>query len=268
MPPTLYVMSPSDRGGTLLFFPDFGGNTLYARPIVQNLSKNVTCIGVRFSPEMINSLEQSTIGVIANCFAEDIERANFNRPIHLLGFSFAAILAYETARAMTDRGVPPDDVWILDQPPSVTLSIMDILRDPVLHLRSTYRQIRKNWRSMIFGIHDPMILQRYGVIGFDLRAHPESYRYIIRQLYAAYSRYLTQPVVQRVTLLIASNNRSKRKVSNDLGWQAFSVEPVNSIIVPGDHLSMLRSSDNAAVVANLISARFARQTVEESNDQS
>ena len=260
LPQTVFAMKHLGREGTLLFFPDFGGNNLYARPLVAQLSKEISCYGLRFSADMIRSFHGFSIEDIARQFAKDIISVNLTRPIHLLGYSFAAALAFETARAMELQGASPENVWILDLPVPVPFRARDILRNPGFHLKLAYRQLRRNWRGIFLRKPDPMILQRYGVIGFDLSAHPESYRFIIRHLYAAYARYKAQPSSVPLTVLCADNNGSRRTISNDLGWCRFSHGPVSAHLVPGDHLTMLRDNRNASVIANLISASFAGQT--------
>ena len=260
LPQTVFGMNNPSQEGTLLFFPDFGGNNLYARPLVAQLSKEISCYGLRFSADMIKSFHDLSIEDIARQFAKDIISVNLTRPIHLLGYSFAAALAFETARVMELQGASPENVWILDLPAPVPFRAKDILRNPSFHLKLTYRQLRRNWRGIFLRKPDPMILQRYGVIGFDLSAHPDSYRFIIRHLYAAYARYKAQPSSVPLTVLRADNNGSRRAISNDLGWCRFSHGPVSAHLVPGDHLTMLRDDRNAGVIANLISASFAGQT--------
>ena len=90
LPQTVFGMNRPSQEGTLLFFPDFGGNNLYARPLVAQLSKEISCYGLRFSADMIKSFDDLSIEDIARQFAKDIISVNLTRPIHLLGYSFAA----------------------------------------------------------------------------------------------------------------------------------------------------------------------------------
>lgn len=259
LPQTLFSMKRPGREGSLLFFPDFGGNNLYARPLVAQLGNEISCYGLRFSADMIKSFHDFSIRDIALQFAKDIIVADLTRPIHLLGYSFAAALAFETGCMMEQLGSSPENIWILDLPAPVPFRAVDLLHNPSFHLKLTYRQLRRNWRGILLGKPDPMILQRYGVIGFDLTAHPEAYRFIIRHLYAAHGRYTAQPSSVPLTLLRADKNGSRRTINNDLGWGNFARGPLTTQLVPGDHLSMLRNDRNANVIAKLISASFAEE---------
>jgi thioesterase domain-containing protein len=265
LPQTVFGMTQAGSAGTLLFFPDFGGNTLYARPLVRLLGEQVSCYGLRFAPDMIAAFADLTIEEIGRRFAADIAAIPFKRPVHLLGFSFAAALAFETAGAMTVKGAPPENLWVLDLPAPVPRRLREILRHPLLHLRLIYRQLRKTWRGVVLRRADTMILQIYGLIGFDLRDHPEAYRFIIRHLYAAYGKYKAKAATSQITVLCAQGNRLGRAVADDLGWQPFSAGKIVSHLVPGDHLGMLRVPENAAVIAKLISADFSRQAVKASD---
>lgn len=259
-------MTRVDQAGTLIFFPDFGGNSLYARPLVRLLGGSISCFGTRFSADMVQSLETLSIEDVGKRFADDIQHAGFKRPIQFLGFSFASALAYETAQVMAQRNDAPDNVWVLDLPAPIKRRFRDVLRRPVFHLKLTYRFLRQHWRSVFFRNHDPMILYRYGVIGFDLKEHPESYRFIIRHLYAAYGKYVAKPSTFLITVLRARDNSPRWVVPDDLKWRAFSQGPVHAHVVPGDHLTMLRTPENAAVVAQHISDSFAAEIKEGRDD--
>ena len=268
LPLTLFRMSGSKRAGTLLFFPDIGGNTIYARPLVQDLGHNVLCLGVRFAPDMIEALAELSLEDIGSRFAKDILEIQLPGPVCLLGFSFAASLAYETGRAMTKLGVAPDRIWILDMPAPVKLNIRSILKEPKFHLKSCYRYARSNWRRIALGKYDPLILHRYGGMGMDLRGHPESYRYIIGHLYGAFGRYEAKPSANSLTIFRAQNGRPERNSAPDLGWGSIATGQVKSVAVPGDHLSMLRKPEYASVIAGHIASElklFVTENIDETN---
>ena len=48
LPKTLARVSKAAGQGSVVFFPDFGGNTLYARPLVAELGSQIDCLALRF----------------------------------------------------------------------------------------------------------------------------------------------------------------------------------------------------------------------------
>ncbi|WP_420854558.1 thioesterase domain-containing protein [Sneathiella marina] len=251
---TVFTMSKCATGGSLVFFPDFGGNVLYAKPIVQKLSNDVNCYGIRLKPDMIENLENLSLIDAAARFARDIAEANLPEPINVCGFSFAGYFAFETAHWLSKSHAIFCRLFILDTTIRSKNIQSRLLQSPLQELLYAIRYLGSNWRRLISRNIDPMMLHKYGQIGFDLNRHPESYRHIIRQMYKMMSTYNPREwkTGSAIVLKAGQNNKIWRYGNGDLGWDKFIHGSVTTHNVPGDHLSMLRDPDCASVLANIL----------------
>ncbi|MEO6300828.1 MAG: thioesterase domain-containing protein, partial [Paracoccaceae bacterium] len=185
----MVIANVTEAKGSLVIFPDFGGNTFYARTLVRQLSRDVTCYVMRFSPDMVDRLDRLSVEDIGLRFATDIMAAGIASPIHLIGHSFAGFLAYETGRQMAIGGAPPEKLWILDLVRHRRPELRELVRDPWYHAKKSAKYLILNWRMLLLRRHDPDILAAYGVWRVDMKLHPKSYRYILRCLYSAMLAY-------------------------------------------------------------------------------
>lgn len=254
LPATLSVANVADPAGSLVFFPDFGGNTLYARNLIRPLARDVTSYCLRFAPDMTARLDQLSVEDIARRFADDIRAAGLSGPIHLIGYSFAGYLAYETARQLALDGAPAESLWIIDLQRRRRPGLRQVLRHPVYHFIRVRRHIKANWRSLLLGRSDPDILAAYGAWRIDMKLHPESYRYILRCMYAAMLAYIPKPSPTPTVILCAERNKSRMVYGDDLGWRSVASGPLRTVLMPGDHLTMVNDAGHAAVIADCIRA--------------
>ena len=243
--------------GSLVFMPDFGVNALYARPLVAELVGECSCYAAQIAPQVVANLPGLSIEDIGRRFAEAIDAAQLPRPLHILGFSFAGVLAYETSRQLALRKAAPDQVWLLDISRYRPFSLSDLLHRPVSHAIMLFQYLKANWRRFLLGRKEPDVLSAYGVIRMDLRSHPESYREIIRCNYDALLHYVPQPA-SAATVLMRAMQGSRYNEERGGGWEELVSGPFEVIDVPGDHLSMLREVANARVVAQNIRERLAQ----------
>ena len=256
LPVTITRVSTGADVGSLVFFPDFGGSTLYARHLIAELGKEIRCLALRLAPDMIENLPRLSLEEISRRFAQDILDAGLPRPLHLVGFSFAGFLAHETGRQMALLGEPPDRVWIYDLLVYSPLSWRMILDEPVRHGTALAVYFAKNWRRVLLGKGQADTLHAYGLVRVSLSSHPESYRFIMRNLYQAMEKHRPQPSPVATSVVRALQNKALKRSSPDLGWLQFAEGPFSVESVPGDHLSMLRSPENALIIADITRRAF------------
>ena len=259
LPPTLVQMHRGVGQGTLVFFPDFGGNTIYARPMVTALGLAVSCCAMRLSVDMVAALDTCSVEDLGRRFAADLVAANLPRPLHLMGFSFAGCLAYETARQLSQRGAAPDMLWILDLIHRSRF-LREFLRSPARHTVGLARYAKRNWRAILLRQPDPNIVVAYGVWRIDMSAHPAAYRPILRGMYAAFLKYRAKASPAPMTVVCASEGARRGGLEEGLGWRGLATGPFAAITVPGDHLTMLQKPENARVIADHVRAVLNKQT--------
>ncbi len=264
LPRTLFRIASAGSGGTIVFFPDFGGSVFYARPLVAHLSGVATCIGTKLDRDLVTRTGAFDLTELCARFAADIHAADLPRPIHLAGFSFAGLLAFETARQLAAGGAAPETVWLFDS------TAFHKIRRPLWTYLSPHeiayaiRFAVRNRRRILGGQPAPDILHRYGQIRMNLSRHPEGHRQIIRMLYNALGPFRLTPWKDgRVILIRAADRNGARGVPDDLGWRL--VAPACEVrTVETDHLGLLRDPACVAAIAAMMSAAFA--TVREGSD--
>ena len=255
LPRTLMRMNSAETGGSLVFLPDFGGHVIYAQPIQKVLSSEYSCFGARLAPDMVAVLDDLGLTEIAARFAADIHQSDIPRPVHICGFSFAGLLAFETARHFSALEPWAGELFILDTRIRPRTVGARFLRNPMEEMLYAARYTARNWRTLLPGMEDPLILHRYGQIRMDLGNHAEAHRAIIRQLYAKMAEYTPLPWTGSATVFRAEDIQWGYRL-DDLGWGRVIEGPVTLIDVPGDHLSMLRAAENAAVLADKMRLRL------------
>lgn len=255
LPRTLMRMNSLDTGGSIVFLPDFGGNVIYAQPIQKILSKEYSCFGARLAPDMVEALDSLSLIDIAERFAVDIHQTDIPRPIHICGFSFAGFLAFEVARHLSTLEQETGELLILDTRMRPRSMFARFLHNPIQESLYAVRFFIKNWRSLLSRADDQLILHRYGQIRMDLGNHAEAHRTIIRQLYGKMAEYHPRPWTGSATIFRAEEIPWGFFL-DDLGWGRLIRGPLSFVNVPGNHLSMLRNAENAAVLAEKLRLRL------------
>ncbi len=251
LPPTLFALGGAGTGGSVVFFPDYGGNVLYARPLVPLLGVDLRCLGVRLTAPMLDAPDRLDIGALGRSFAADIRQAGLARPLHLIGFSFAGIVAFETARHLAEADSEPAQLWIVDTHIHRLFLRRYVLRGPRRELGHAVRWLLKNRRRLLTGRHDPDVLDRYRQIRFELGEHPQAYRTVIRMFYESLARYRPQPWRGSATVLRARQDAWPH-IPDDLGWSQLVRGGLRAIALQSDHLGLLRRNGTVQQVAQII----------------
>lgn len=257
LPPTLFSLGPCRSGGTVVFCPDFGGNVLYAKRMVRLLESNLHCVGARPTQALLEPPDGVQIGRLGEAFATDIERAGLASPIHLIGFSFAGFVAFETARYLAACGNHGVHLWILDTHVHRRFAHRYLLRGWHRELRYAMRFIAENRGRLFAGAADPDVLHRYGMLRFRLSEHPTAYRTVIRLMYEALARYRLQPWTGAATVLRARHGDAWPHVPDDLGWSRLIHGDLKTASLDADHLGLVNDASAAAEVAFLIESRHS-----------
>ena len=252
--PTIFPLRPAGGEGSVFFLPDLGGNTFYAKNLVFQLEPGRGAYGMRLDSELLENLPGCTLQGLAQRFAADLHASAFAEPFHLVGHSFAGILAFETARHLVMLGAEVGTLALLDCGlPSRFYSgwyyrAVGAVVEAVREFKIRQHDLLK---KAVFGhpADDPsVILSVPGFVRMDLTKHPESYRHIIRHLYRAMVDYEPGPYAGHLTLF-RSMNRGFAAAPADLGWGPYARGCVDVIRITGDHLDMVRDDRAAMAVA-------------------
>jgi thioesterase domain-containing protein len=251
LPATLFALGGTGTDGTIVFCPDYGGNVLYARPLVPLLAPGLQCLGLRLTPALLEAPGGIEIEALGRRFAADIHAAGLAAPLRLIGFSFAGIVAFETARQLAQQSAKVAQLWIVDTHIHRLFLHRHLLRGWPRELRQAAHWWRQNHRRMRNPVAEPNVLHRYRQMRFDLRDHPQAYRSVIRTLYEALARYRPQAWNGDATVLRARADGWPH-IGDDLGWRHLIRGGLRTFALQTDHLGLLQSPDAVREVAKII----------------
>ncbi len=251
LPPTLFALGGNGAAGSVVFCPDYGGNVLYARPLVAQLGAELRCFGLRLTPPLLEAAGGLDIEALGRTFAADIRQAGLPQPVHLVGFSFAGIVAFETARRLAAGAAAEPRLWIVDTHIHRMFVRHYLLRGWRRELRYAARWLRQNLRHLLSAARDPDVLHRYGRMRFDLGVHPHAYRAVIRLCYEAHARYRPQPWEGSATVLRGRHDNWPH-IPDDLGWRHLIRGSLQTVPLQSDHLGLLQRVETVQQIAQLI----------------
>ncbi len=238
-------LRPGTSGEPLYVMPDIGGNFLYSRLMTRHLAPDRPVFGLKLPAVPVAKLALQPMEQLADQLAAALHEANPSGPHHILGHSFAGLLAFETARALERRGSRAGLVAILDTgvPPGWPRRAFGRVKHAVRHARLLRR------RPTEVSAPD-MVLTCPGYATFHLSNHPIAVRDIIRALYAMMIAYRPAPYSGPVLVLRAALPKPTGRP--DLGWSRFVAGSVMSADVAADHLGLVREDAAARQVAEHI----------------
>ncbi len=253
LPSTLFPLGVgAPAGGSIVFCPDYGGNVLYARPLVPLLASDLQCLGLRLTPDLLEAAGGVEIQALGRRYAADIHAAGLAAPVHLFGFSFGGIIAFETARYLSQLQPHAARLWIIDT------AIHRLFLHRYLWPGGLWRELehaawwlRMNRRRLLNPAAAPDVLHRYRQIRFDLREHPQAIASVIRMLYAAQARYRPQPWRGHATVVRARLGRWPH-VGDDLGWRHLIEGELSTVPLQTNHSGTLQNPDSVHQVARII----------------
>jgi thioesterase domain-containing protein len=261
----------------LLFFPTLGGDTTYVHGIASHLERDQPVWGVQLSDPMSESylpLEE-----IARRHADDLCTLQPDGSFRLAGYSFAGVLAYETACQLVARGRQVKLVAVIDtglsqnRPPtlagSFAIALSIVKNVPNWALENILRAEPKG-----FIAHLNWHLQKYGRRGsrilssgrshppkpdlqdvLDVNNFPAECVKVMESNLRALSEYNPKHYPGRLTIIRArSRPLLTKQCSEDLGWSAWVTGGVEILSVPGHHVSMLKEPHVKALARTLQSA--------------
>ncbi len=160
-----------------------------------------------------------TFSQLAKAYADEIERAKGEGPIHIFGYSLGGVAALETYRELKLRGCKMGQLLLLDSfyPYFPKLNFLSYWL-----VRWTIQSL--GLKKLYYGVH------RLEQIYFDPG---------IKSQVKALKKYKKLPYEGKITLLIAAKSR-KIHLSFFRGWRNIAREGVQSIVLEGGHQSILR----------------------------
>jgi thioesterase domain-containing protein len=262
----------------LHFLPSLGGETSYAHGIAKHLGSDQPVWGVQPSDPVSESQSYLPLEEIARRYADDLCALQPEGSFRLAGYSFAGVLAYETACQLVGRGRQVKLVAVIDtglcqdRPPTlagsfgISLAIVRNLPSWVLEniLRTEpegfiaglnkHLQMLGKRGSRILSSSSSMPLKPELEDLFDVNQLPPKYVKMMESNLRALREYTPKQYPGRLTLIRARTRPLLHSQSPDLGWSEWVTGGVEILSIPGHHASILKEPSVQVLARNLQSA--------------
>lgn len=247
----LLKLRPNAEGVPLVFAPDFGGSVLYSRDLVSRLSSGICPFALPLTQAALVELDTLTMESLAKEFAAILADEWPDGPLHLAGFSFAGLLAFETARALKALGRPVTHIWLFDTRAHRLHMPSAIRHAPRYELKSLVTYSRK--KLLQRGREDENTLTSYRLLEVDLNNRPKAHRPIIRSLHNALSKYRPKPLEDMpVTLFRIEEKADEPFRPHALGWDRLTKGQVHIEIVDGEHLTIMKNPNSLERIGGIL----------------
>ena len=269
----LVAIQPHGFKPPLLFLPSLGGETHYARGVASHLGSDRPVWGIQPSDPMSEGQSYLPLEAIARRYADDLCDLQPEGSFRLAGYSFAGVLAYETACQLVDRGRQVNLVAVIDtgisrdRPPTlagsfgISLSIVrnlpnwildNILRaEPKGFIAGLNKHLQTLGKrgSRVLSSGSPVKLEIGDI--FDVnRLAPEFVKMMESNL-RALREYIPNRYPGRLTLFRACTRPMLHSQCADLGWSEWVTGGVAVISIPGHHASILKEPSVQLLATNL-----------------
>ena len=276
---SVFALQKGEGTPPLFFVPDLGGSVFYAKKFVAAFNAKQPVYGFRLDPRTDWANSKIDIPALAEKFADDLIASNHVEPYHIVGHSFAGIVAFETARqlelkgakvgilAMLDAGVPlkyhqRSFLEKLTYPVNLVISLIrflnhklprmngyEILERAKTHLSPESPQQQSDQS-------DKHLLSTPGFVTMDLSTHPEAYRDIISHLYGALTRYEPKPYQGSMLIFKCKIHSFLAVATRYMGWQNFVSGELKVHNVDGDHLDIIRRDAQVTEISNILARKL------------
>jgi thioesterase domain-containing protein len=260
----------------LLFLPSIGGETSYAHGVASHLGGDQPVLGVQPTDLMSEGQSYLPLEAMARRYSDDLCALQPDGSFRLAGYSFAGVLAYETARQLVDSGREVKLVALIDtgltrdRAPTlagcfgIALAVVRNLPNWVLE-----RILRNERKGFIAAIHNHLqmigrrgsrILSSGNVMSgkpemrdfVDVNQLPPEFVKMMELNLRALREYTPKHYPGRLTLFRASTRPLFHSQTADLGWSDWA-SGIDILPIPGHHGSIL-NEPNVQILARHLQA--------------
>ncbi len=217
--------------------------------------------------------ERTTLPEIARHCVAAIRDTKFDGPIHLMGYSFSGILAYEVARQLHDAGIQVGrvaiiDAWLEKIPGYSRWIVLRNVRFFFANLPHWVSQfmLKKSLAKKISAIRGRLhhwkrrlkraMSREKTPPGFDWSVDvrkdlPDQFRRRVDVNFKALQSYVPGRYAGRVLLFRPKTRPLFHGLTPDLNWGLVVTGGVEVITIPGDHDTILQKPNSALLAAHL-----------------
>jgi thioesterase domain-containing protein/acyl carrier protein len=236
------LISIQPRGSKIPFILVHGDD---ANDLLPNcLDKDQPCYGYLHQGADGEAFKYTSVEDIADHYLNELKQIVPQGPYILGGFSFGGLVAYEMTRKLTEAGDYIPVLIMLDTFHPNLLSEINRIKSIRQLVGRIIKSSRNVTRSIGYMYHTKIRLYRNQPISPEFRT-----RYILSHYMTAALKYKPLLIDSPIVLL-----RAMDSISDDPqnGWSEMANLKIDSVLVPGDHLSMIRSPENFETLAKIL----------------
>lgn len=272
---SVFALQKGEGKSPLFFIPDLGGSVFYAKKFVAAFSGKQPIYGFRLDPRTDWANSEMDIPSLAEKFADDLIASDHTEPYHIIGHSFAGIVAFETARQLALKGAKVGILAMLDAgvplkyhkraksekliyPLNMMISLIRFLNHKLPQM--SFQEIIGRAKVHLPKVNPPqqtsqsnkLLLASSGFVTMDLSIHPKSYRGIISHLYNAMTRYEPKPYAGDMLIFKCKIHGFLAVATRYLGWQNFVTGKLTAYSIDGNHLDIVRQDAQTAKISRIL----------------
>lgn len=237
-----------------------GGAVDWYLPLARRLAPQQACFGIPQDDDE----NPYTLTQLAARYAARIQAFQPDGPYRLAGWSFGAAVAYEMTCLLEEQGRTVAQLTLLDPPPAGGTAAADEIL--ALHIGqlmpwATHAGIESAVRSTALLEPSTRIAQLAGHLQITPTDEPAETGTLVRRRLSivvrnhhALSQWTPRRRVAAGLAVLVSREPGTRAGAVDPGWAAGPHGPVTPVVVPGDHISMLRD-DGLNDITTLLDGR-------------
>ncbi len=252
------LLVPLQKTGNLhplIIFGGGGANLLYLKPFSEEFNSERPVYGLRLADKDGREIMGSVLEY-AELFAEAIKNAFPNGPYHLVGHSMGGLVALEVARILNAENKQSSTLMLLDTSPPGG-KMFDNFRVMLgIHRRNFVK--RRNLKYRLRYVLDVVLLyiRESTVFNGLLSRYKAAEENILLENIILSEKYNPEPYLGDVFLFQAGKH-AKQKLLKIEKWQNYIIGHLETITIPGNHMSILNKPNTqvlAAEIKKLLSA--------------
>jgi thioesterase domain-containing protein len=270
--PHVTILRPGGAAGSVWCLPGSDGHADIFGNLAPYLPADCTVYGIGLT-ELHDQAVQLSIESIAASGVRAVRSRDHSGPVHLLGYSFGGLVAYEMARQLLTLGLPVGflgmvDTSLVSQLPSVTsrearsAKIQRKLITWLRHLRTLVAGPRRaRWfRETVVSKLFAKAYTRRTARGLPI---PKWLRNVNDLNIFASTRYRPPPYAGRVVLIRARDEFRDSRWTIDLGWRSVQIGDLKIHELPGTHRDLIRTG--SALLGHLVGEYLTGQPRDPNN---